>query len=80
MSQATIILGPKRAAETVCHKEQLQIWAHDVLVAIGMADYLREDMSGADLGDCERIIADEIKDIIEMAFDHPEARTIKRLG
>jgi hypothetical protein len=74
---ATIILSPAAAAETVCHEEQLRIWADDVISALGMGDYLKFS-SYADKIDMEEIVMREIKSIIESAFDHPEARTIKR--
>jgi hypothetical protein len=74
---ATIILSPAAAAETVCHEEQLRIWADEVISALGMEDYLKFS-SYADKIDMEQIVMREIKSIIESAFDHPEARTIKR--
>lgn len=78
---ATIILGPAAAAEAICHDEQLRIWAHDhILAALSMEGFLREDLSYADGVDMEALIMRELKRIIEMAFDHPEARTIKRVA
>jgi hypothetical protein len=73
----TLILTPAAAAETVCHDEQLRIWADDVISALGMENYLNFS-SYADKVDMERIVMREIKSIVESAFDHPEARTIKR--
>lgn len=76
---ATVILSPAAAAETVCHEEQLRIWAHDhILAALSMGDYLRDDLSYDDGIELERMLMHEIKRIIEIAFDHPEARTIRR--
>jgi hypothetical protein len=76
---ATIILNPAAAAETVCHEEQLRIWAHDHIVgALALGGWLRDDLSYADGIDLEDAMMREIKSIIESAFDHPEARTIKR--
>lgn len=74
---ATVILSPAKAAETVCHEEQLRIWADDVISALGMEDYLKFS-SYADKVDMEAIVMREIKSIVESAFDHPEARTIRR--
>lgn len=74
---ATVILGPAAAAETVCHEEQLRIWADDVISALGMENYLNFS-SYADKVDMEQIVMREIKSIIESAFDHPEAHTILR--
>lgn len=75
---AEIILNPARAAEIVCHDEQLQVWSHEVMVTLGMLGYLREDLSHDDLIGIEQAIAGEIKSIVAMAFDHPEAQTIRR--
>lgn len=75
---ATIILGPKAAADAVCHDEQLRIWAHEIVGRLSMESYLRDDLSYDDGVEMERAVMDEVKSIIEMAFDHPEARTIRR--
>lgn len=72
----TIILTPKVAAETVCHDEQLRIWAHDLVGLLSMENYLRDDLSYDEGLELERAMMRELKSIIEMAFDHPEARTI----
>jgi hypothetical protein len=45
-----------------------------------MEGYLRDDISYDDKIDMEKMIMREIKGIVEMAFDHPEARTIRRRG
>lgn len=74
---ATVILNPASAAELVCHDEQLRIWADEVISALGMDDYLKFS-SYADKVDMEHIVMREIRSIIEMAFDHPEAATIRR--
>lgn len=76
---AVVILSPRAAAETVCHEEQLRIWAHDNLVGgLVLGDYLRGDLSYDDGLELERMLMRELKCVIEMAFDHPEARTIRR--
>jgi hypothetical protein len=74
---ATLILSPAAAAEAVCHDEQLRIWADDVISALGMEDFLKFS-SYADKVDIEQIVMREIKSIVQSAFDHPEARTIRR--
>jgi hypothetical protein len=75
----SVILLPARAVEEVCHEEQLRIWAHDhILGALAMEGYIREDLSYGDGVDMERIVMHEIKQIIESAFDHPAAMTIRR--
>jgi len=74
---AVVILSPAAAAEAVCHEEQLRIWAHDDIIgALAMTDFLRDDMSYDDGIELERLIMHELKDIIASAFDHPEARTL----
>lgn len=73
-----VILNPAKAAEVVCHEEQLRIWAEEITGALSMAGYIREDMSYDDVIDLGQIVQREIKSIVEMAFDHPEARTIRR--
>ena len=74
-----VILGPKMAAEVVCHDEQLRIWTDDhVLAALSMSGFLREGLSYDDVIELHGIVAREIKSIIQSAFDHPEAKTIRR--
>jgi len=74
---SVVILNPAAAAETVCHEEQLRIWADEVISVLGMEDYLKFS-SYADKVDMECIVMREIKSIVESAFDHPEVRAIKR--
>jgi len=75
----SVILLPSKAAEEVCHEEQLRIWAHDhILAALTMEGYLRDDLSYDDGIDMEKMVMREIKSIIESAFDHPAAVTIRR--
>lgn len=62
-------------AERVCHQEQLQVWAEELVSSLGMGGYLREDMDYADNVDCHRAVQDEIKRIVTRAFDHPERMT-----
>lgn len=76
---SNVILMPSAAAEAVCHEEQLRIWAHDHIIgAIALGDWLRDDLSYDDQIEMEACMMREIKNIIEMAFDHPEAATIRR--
>ncbi|WP_375414391.1 hypothetical protein [uncultured Bradyrhizobium sp.] len=74
----TVILNPAAAAETVCHEEQLRLWADDMISAIGMQGDFLKDLAYCDLVNLHRVVESEIKSIIESAFDHPEARTIRR--
>lgn len=75
---ATIILGPKAAAEAVCHDEQMVIWASDFVGMLSMGGYLREDLSYSEGLDMTEDVKRELRSIIESAFDHPEARTIRK--
>lgn len=75
---ATVILGPAAAAETVCHDEQLRIWAEEIVGMLSLGNYLR-DLDYSEGIELHKDVARELKSIIESAFDHPEARTIKRL-
>lgn len=75
----TVILNPAKAAETVCHPEQMTIWSHEIVVALGMAGLLKEELSYDDGLEAHFIVERELRDIIESAFDHPEARTIRRV-
>lgn len=74
---ATVILGPRAAAETVCHEEQMRVWAHEIVVSLGMSGFLR-DLDYGELNEVHALVEGEIRSIIEMAFDHPEAKTIRR--
>lgn len=74
---ATIVLTPQRAAETVCHDEQMVIWASDFLGMLNLGGWLREDMTYDDGVEAGEAIKRELRSIIEAAFDHPEARTMK---
>lgn len=73
---ATITLLPKAALDRICHDEQMVIWANDFAGALSVEGYLREDLSYADGVDLQEAIKRELRSIIEMALDHPEARTV----
>ena len=75
---SNVILSPAAAAELVCHDEQLRIWAEEIVGALSMAGCIREDTSYADAIDLQQIVMREVKSIIESAFNHPEAATIRR--
>ena len=74
---ATVILNPAMAAEAVCHDEQLLIWADDLIGYLSMENYLRDDLDYSEGVDLQIAVKRELRRIIESAFDHPEARTIK---
>lgn len=76
---ADVILNPAAAAEIVCHDEQLQIWANDhIMGALALGGYLRDDLSYDEVVALAIDMKREIKRIVELAFDHPEAATIRR--
>lgn len=76
---AVILTHPAKAAEQVCHADQLQVWAHELLTDLLMSsDALREDMSYDEQVVAERVIQDKIKSIVTDAFTHPEAMKPKR--
>ncbi len=76
---ATIILTPARAAEEVCHDEQMTIWSSEIVGMLSMYGWLRDDLTYQDGVEMDGAVRRELRSIIEAAFDHPEARTIKRL-
>lgn len=77
---ATVILGPIAAAEAVCHQEQLEVWSNEIVGLLSMEGWLRDDLSYDEALDLDHAIQREIKRIVESAFDHPEARTIRRVA
>ncbi len=76
----TIILGPKAAADAVCHDEQMTVWSSDMVGMLSMGGWLRDDIDYAGGVDLDAAVKRELRSIIGMAFDHPEAKTIKRSG
>ncbi len=75
---ATVILSPAAAADAVCHDEQMVVWASDFAGALSLGGWLREDLDYSDGVDLQEAIKRELRSIIAMAFDHPEAKTIRR--
>lgn len=75
---AAVILGPKAAVEAVCHEEQMVVWTSDMIGTLSLGGWLREDIDYGDGVDLDLAVRRELRSIIEMAFDHPEAKTIKR--
>ena len=60
------------AADRVCHDEQLRVWANEIVGALSLGDFIRDDMSYADGVDLEHLVMREIKSIVTSAFQHPE--------
>lgn len=74
----TVILGPKAAADAICHDEQMTVWASDFVGMLSLGGYLRDGIDYAEGIELDDAVRRELRSIIEMAFDHPEAKTIKR--
>lgn len=72
----TVTLLPNAAAERICHDEQMRIWANDFAGALSACGYLRNDIDYSDGVDLQETIRRELRRVIEMALDHPEARTV----
>lgn len=75
---APVILMPTTAAETVCHEEQMTIWVSEFVGMLSLGGYLRENLDYSEGVDLTNDVARELRSIIKAAFDHPEAKTIKR--
>lgn len=74
---ATRQLLPSRAAEEVCHEEQMTIWTGDLAGRLNMDGFIRDDMEYDDVLALHRVLADEIRNIVEMAYQHPGVRIFK---
>lgn len=70
---AVILTHPAKAAELVCHDEQLLIWADDLVGYMNMEGWLRDDLSYSDGVELLEAVKREIKKIVGHAFTHPEA-------
>ncbi len=75
---AEIISSPLRFAKEVCHEEQLRIWAEELIGTLSVHEFLRDDLSYDDGIALEKTVMHEIRSIIESAFNHPEAKAVKR--
>jgi hypothetical protein len=70
---ALILTHPARAAELVCHDEQMVIWSGDVVGMLSMGGWLREELSYGDGIELHEAITRELRSIVAQAFTHPEA-------
>lgn len=70
---AVILTHPAKAAELVCHDEQMVIWAEEFVGRLSMGGWLRDDLSYDDGIEMTEAIKDEIRSLVEAAFTHPEA-------
>ncbi|MBX3547461.1 hypothetical protein [Chelatococcus sp.] len=76
---ATITLLPNAAVDRICHDEQMVIWSGDVVGALGLGEFLRDDLSYEDIADLHEVVKRELRSVIKMALSHPEARTVYSL-
>ena len=74
---AVLLNHPAKAAELVCHDEQLMIWADDLIGLLSMEDWLKDSLSYDDGIDLQKAVMRELKSIIAMAFTHPELQPKK---
>ncbi len=70
---AVILTHPAKAAENVCHDEQLRIWAEEIVGMLSVEGWLRDDLSYDDGLEMQHAVQREIKNIVTLAFTHPEA-------
>jgi hypothetical protein len=74
---AIILNHPAKAAEMVCHDDQMVIWAGDFVWMLSVGDWLKADLSYDDGLELQAAISRELKSIIAMAFTHPELKPSK---
>lgn len=70
---AVILRHPAKAAEQVCHDEQMVVWASDFAGMLNMGGWLRDDLSYDDGLELQAAITRELRSIVTAAFTHPEA-------
>jgi hypothetical protein len=70
---AVILKHPAKAAELVCHDEQMVVWAGGLAGMLNMGGWLRDDLSYDDGIEMQEAIKRELRSIVSMAFTHPEA-------
>lgn len=70
---ALILRHPAKAAQEVCHEDQLTSWSGDLVGALSLGEFIRDDLSYDDVIALHQLVQKEIKSIVEMAFTHPEA-------
>lgn len=70
---AIILTHPARAAEAVCHDEQMVIWAGDFTEMLSVGGWLRDDLSYDDGLDLQAAITRQLRSVVSAAFTHPEA-------
>lgn len=73
---ADVTLMPNQAADLICHDEQMVVWSGEIVGALSMAGFFRDDIDYSENIELHEIVTREIRDIIGAALDHPEARTV----
>jgi len=63
---------PPTEVDRICHEEQLRVWAGDMSGMLSLYDFLRPDLSYDEGVQLERALMEEIKNIVDAAFHHPE--------
>lgn len=66
--------------DRICHKEQIGIWADEIISALALSDFLREEWSFDDTVDLGREIQAQLRDIIGSALTHPEFNIVEALS
>ncbi|WP_027143152.1 hypothetical protein [Mesorhizobium sp. WSM3626] len=74
----TVTLLPTAAVDRICHDEQMTVWSGDFVGALSLHGFLRE-LEYHEVCELHDIVAREIRSIIRMALDHPEARTVMKV-
>ena len=69
--RVTTMSAETSEADCVCHDEQLQVWAQEMMEALMFGDFLRDGLSYADGVYLEHVVMREIKEIVTRAFSHP---------
>lgn len=70
---AVLLKHPAKAAELVCHDEQLEIWANDFIGRLSIEEFFRDGIDYSEGLELVACVKAEIKSIVEQAFTHPEA-------
>lgn len=58
--------------ERIAHKEQIGIWADEIITAISAGDFLKEDWTFDDTVDIGVEVVAQLRSILGSAFCHPE--------
>lgn len=76
----SVILTPRAAVDHICHEEQITIWSSDLIGRLSVEGFLRDDIDYDGVIRLHQAVSDELRRTLEIAFDHPEARTLAIRG